>query len=98
QNDQHKTTVCAYSLRARERPTVSCPVTWAEVESCLTKDNPELLVFDAAQVLERAQKLGDLFEPVLELKQKLPKVEMAPSEVAKPSRTGSRSVRKRRSA
>jgi bifunctional non-homologous end joining protein LigD len=75
QNDQHKTTVCVYSLRAMERPTVSCPVTWAEAENCLKRQDPDLLVFDSEQVLERVKKHGDLFEPVLKLKQKLPKVE-----------------------
>ena len=72
QNDDHKTTICVYSLRARERPTVSTPVTWAEVENCLKKADPNLLVFDSAQVLERVKTHGDLFEPVLKLKQKLP--------------------------
>jgi bifunctional non-homologous end joining protein LigD len=72
QNDDHKTTVCVYSLRAKERPTVSTPVTWDEVESCLKKGDPNLLVFDAEQVLARAKKHGDLFDPVLKLKQKLP--------------------------
>jgi bifunctional non-homologous end joining protein LigD len=75
QNDDHKTTVCVYSLRAKERPTVSTPVKWDEVESCLKKGDPNLLVFDAEQVLERAKKHGDLFEPVLKLKQKLLAVE-----------------------
>src|SRR5579884_1634824 len=72
QNDDHKTTICVYSLRAKERPTVSTPVTWDEVEKALKKKDPKLLVFEAAQVVERSQKLGDLYEPVLELKQKLP--------------------------
>jgi bifunctional non-homologous end joining protein LigD len=72
QNDEHKTTVCAYSLRAKERPTVSTPVTWAEVETaCQTRD-ANLLAFEAGQVLARLEKLGDLFAPVLTLKQKLP--------------------------
>ncbi len=75
QNDDHKTTVCVYSLRAKERPTVSTPVTWQEVEGCLKKKDPGLLVFDSAQVLQRAEKLGDLFEPVLKKKQKLPGIE-----------------------
>jgi bifunctional non-homologous end joining protein LigD len=74
QNDDHKTTICVYSLRARERPTVSTPVTWEEVENCLARRDPKLLVFEAAQVLERVQKMGDLFEPVLTLKQKLPEL------------------------
>lgn len=72
QNDEHKTTIAVYSLRARERPTVSTPVTWEEVERTLRKKDPSLLVFEAPQVLERVDKLGDLFEPVLKLKQKLP--------------------------
>lgn len=100
QNDQHKTTVSVYSLRARDRPTVSCPVTWAEVEKCLTKEDPELLVFDSEQVLERVKKHGDLFEPVLKLKQRLPKVDMAASvdAEAKADRHSSRPVRRRRTA
>jgi bifunctional non-homologous end joining protein LigD len=74
QNDDYKTTVCVYSLRAKERPTVSTPVTWAEVENCLKKADPELLVFASDAALQRAQKMGDLFAPVLKLKQKLPKL------------------------
>ena len=72
QNDEYKTTVSVYSLRARVRPTVSTPVTWEEVERCFEARDPELLVFDSGQVLERMERLGDLFEPVLKLKQKLP--------------------------
>ena len=72
QNDDHKTTICVYSLRARERPTVSTPVEWGEVERCLEKQDPELLVFDSSDVLKRVEQKGDLFKPVLELKQKLP--------------------------
>ena len=72
QNDENKTTVNVYSLRARERPTVSTPVSWDEVGGCLEAEDPGLLVFDAGDVLERVERLGDLFEPVLELKQKLP--------------------------
>jgi bifunctional non-homologous end joining protein LigD len=73
QNDSHKTTVCAYSLRAKERPTVSMPVTWEEVDAVRKKKNPDLLVFEPSEVLERVEKRGDLFAPVLTLKQKLPK-------------------------
>ncbi|MGA2960047.1 MAG: non-homologous end-joining DNA ligase [Candidatus Korobacteraceae bacterium] len=72
QNDDHKTTVCVYSLRAKARPTVSAPVKWDEVERCLQKRDPELLVFDSGQVLSRSEKLGDLFAPILKLRQKLP--------------------------
>jgi bifunctional non-homologous end joining protein LigD len=74
QNDQHKTTICVYSLRAKQRPTVSTPVTWEEVARCLKKQDANLLVFESSQVLERAGKQGDLYEPVLELKQKLPAI------------------------
>ena len=74
QNDEHKTTISVYSLRAREHPTVSTPVKWDEVEQALKKKDATLLVFEAGQVLDRVQKMGDLFEPVLTLKQKLPKL------------------------
>nr|WP_218039623.1 non-homologous end-joining DNA ligase [Dendrosporobacter quercicolus] len=75
QNDDHKTTVCVYSLRARELPTVSTPVSWQEVEAALAKRDPDLLVFNAQQVLERVAADGDLFAPVLTVRQKLPKPE-----------------------
>lgn len=74
QNDASKTTVCAYSLRARERPTVSAPVTWQEVERGLHDDDPALLQFEAADVIERVRRLGDLFEPVRSLQQELPRL------------------------
>ncbi len=72
QNHPRKTTVAVYSMRARERPTVSTPVTWDEVERCAEKGDAELLVFEASEVIERVKKHGDLFGPVLELEQKLP--------------------------
>jgi bifunctional non-homologous end joining protein LigD len=71
QNDEHKTTVCVYSLRAKERPTVSTPVHWDEVSTALKKKDPRLLTFESDQVLERVKKRGDLFEPILKLKQKI---------------------------
>jgi bifunctional non-homologous end joining protein LigD len=74
QNDEHKTTISVYSLRARERPTVSTPVTWEEVERALKQRNAELLVFEAKDVLARVEKMGDLFEPVQILKQRLPQL------------------------
>jgi len=74
QNDEHKTTIAVYSLRAREHPTVSTPVKWEEVEHMLKRKDPGLLVFEADQVLKRVQKMGDLFESVLTLRQKLPKL------------------------
>ena len=72
QNDEHKTTVAVYSLRAREHPTVSTPVTWEDVERTVKKKDASLLVFEAAQVVSRVEKLGDLFAPVESLKQRLP--------------------------
>jgi len=74
QNDEHKTTVGVYSLRAREHPTVSTPVAWDEIERCLKKKDAGLLVFEAGDVLKRVNKIGDLFGPVLKLKQKLPRL------------------------
>ncbi len=74
QNDRHKTTVCAYSLRARERPTVSTPLTWNEVESAARSRDETALVFEAGDVIRRIAEQGDLFAPVLMLRQRLPKV------------------------
>jgi bifunctional non-homologous end joining protein LigD len=73
QNDEHKTTICVYSLRAKEEPTISTPVTWNEVENCLKNKNADLLKFRSDQTLARVEKRGDLFGPVENLKQKLPK-------------------------
>jgi bifunctional non-homologous end joining protein LigD len=74
QNDQHKTTIAVYSLRAREHPTVSTPISWDEVEQALKKKEPQRLVFEATDVLQRVEKMGDLFAPLLNLKQKLPQL------------------------
>jgi bifunctional non-homologous end joining protein LigD len=74
QNDDAKTTVNVYSLRAKDRPTVSTPVTWDEVRACLDSGDPSTLVFDSRQVLERVARDGDLFAPVLSLKQEIPKL------------------------
>ena len=73
QNDQHKTTICVYSLRAKEQPTVSTPVTWEEVEECARKKKAQLLVFRCEQTVARVEKMGDLFAPIETLKQKFPK-------------------------
>ncbi len=73
QNDEHKTTICVYSLRAKEEPTVSTPVSWGEVANCLKKKKVDLLKFRSDKVLARVEKLSDLFAPVEKLKQKLPK-------------------------
>jgi bifunctional non-homologous end joining protein LigD len=83
QNDEHKTTIGVYSLRAREHPTVSTPVGWEEVERALKKKDAGLLVFEASQVVSRFEKRGDLFEPVLELKQQLPNLKAAASAAPK---------------
>jgi bifunctional non-homologous end joining protein LigD len=74
QNHPTKTTVCVYSLRAKERPTVSTPLRWEEVEGALESRDPDALVFESDEVLERVEEHGDLFEPVLELRQRLPKL------------------------
>jgi bifunctional non-homologous end joining protein LigD len=74
QNHQRKTTIAVYSLRARERPTVSTPVTWDEVERALKKEDASTLVFEATDVLKRIDRHGDLFAPVLELQQELPEL------------------------
>ena len=70
QNDDKKTTVSAYSLRAKDHPTVSTPVTWKEVEAAVKKR--KALSFETTDVLRRVEKFGDLFAPVLTLQQKLP--------------------------
>jgi bifunctional non-homologous end joining protein LigD len=77
QNDQHKTTVSVYSLRAKEHPTVSTPVEWKEVERALKREDPDVLRFEAGDVLKRVDKQGDLFEPILKTRQKLPALKAA---------------------
>jgi bifunctional non-homologous end joining protein LigD len=72
QNDDSKTTVCVYSLRARPQPTVSTPVTWDEVQAVADSGNAEDLVFEAGDVLARVEAQGDLFAQLCELEQTLP--------------------------
>ena len=72
QNDEHKTTVSIYSLRARPRPTVSTPVTWDEIAEAGDSGDADHLVFEAPDVLARVEEHGDLFAPVLGLEQRLP--------------------------
>jgi bifunctional non-homologous end joining protein LigD len=72
QNHRSKTTIAVYSLRARERPTASTPVSWEEVEAAADSGDGKSLVFEAGAVLERIEQHGDLFSPVLELEQELP--------------------------
>ena len=73
QNDEHKTTVSVYSLRARERPTVSTPLRWEEVEAVTRSEDPDDLVFTSDDVLARVAEHGDLFAPVAVLEQPLPR-------------------------
>jgi bifunctional non-homologous end joining protein LigD len=73
QNDRSKTTVLAYSLRAKPHPFVATPLQWSEVKAALKKGDPASLFFEAGEVLKRVKKWGDLFADVLTLKQKLPK-------------------------
>ena len=72
QNDEHKTTVAAYSLRAKDRPTVSTPLEWEEVEEAAQQSDPAVLEFDSGEVLDRVAERGDLFAAVEELEQELP--------------------------
>jgi bifunctional non-homologous end joining protein LigD len=72
QNDRHKTTVCVYSLRAREQPTVSTPLEWDELEAACEAGDPDRLFFDHADVLRRVEDRGDLFAPLLSERQELP--------------------------
>jgi bifunctional non-homologous end joining protein LigD len=73
QNSETKTTVCVYSLRAKEKPFVSMPLEWAEVETCLKKKDASLTFFEAEEALKRVEERGDLFAPALVLKQNLKK-------------------------
>ena len=72
QNDEHKTTVSVYSLRAKERPTVSTPLGWEEVEACRSGGDPDLLRFEHDAVLARVAERGDLFADARSLTQSLP--------------------------
>lgn len=72
QNDAAKTMVCVYSLRAREKPFVSFPLAWEELETLARQGDPERFQRLAAAVLSRAENEGDLFGEVLTKRQKLP--------------------------
>ena len=74
QNADHKTTVGVYSLRAkRARPYVSMPVKWEELTTALKKANADLFEYEPEEALHRLKRVGDLFAPLLKLKQTLPK-------------------------
>ncbi len=104
QNDDHKTTVCVYSLRAKERPTVSTPVSWEEVEECWRQEDPDRLVFTHDRALSRAEEFGDLFEPVLTCRQNLPSIdslrgtEALAADVSRPVAGRSRTTQRFRAA
>ncbi|MHB8531827.1 MAG: DNA ligase D, partial [Solirubrobacteraceae bacterium] len=72
QNDRNKTTVCVYSLRARQRPTVSTPLGWEELQEAIERADTTLLTFEAPQVLARVADCGDQFASLLSLRQRLP--------------------------
>jgi bifunctional non-homologous end joining protein LigD len=72
QNHRTKTTVCAYSLRGRDRPTVSTPVTWEEVDQALRDGRDDDLRFELGALGDRIRDHGDLFEPVVTNRQQLP--------------------------
>jgi bifunctional non-homologous end joining protein LigD len=74
QNHRRKTTIAVYSLRARERPTVSTPLAWEEVERALSRRDADSLAFEARQVLHRVERDGDLFAAALSLRQELPEL------------------------
>jgi bifunctional non-homologous end joining protein LigD len=65
QNNSSKTTVAVYSLRARPEPTVSAPVTWQEIDRCVKSADPGKLKFTTGDVLQRVDKMGDLFAPLV---------------------------------
>jgi bifunctional non-homologous end joining protein LigD len=73
QNDEHKTTVTVYSVRARERPTVSAPVSWDEVQRCLQDADPDILTFTTDEVLARVAADGDLMATLLSTQHELPR-------------------------
>lgn len=98
QNAWHKTTVAVYSVRAkRERPFVSMPLQWAEVETALKSGKHDKLYFEPDQALARVKQVGDLFQPVLQFTQHLPmallrewNIDATISDIAKPVRSRSR--------
>ncbi len=74
QNDPSKTMVCVYSLRAREKPIISFPLAWKELENLPGRGDPEKLEIMHSEAVSRAEKKGDLFQEVIVKKQKLPYV------------------------
>jgi len=77
QNTAHKSTVCVFSLRARERPTVAVPLDWSEVAEAVERRRTTAFRFEAKEVLREVEERAALFEPVRKLKQRLPDLEDA---------------------
>jgi bifunctional non-homologous end joining protein LigD len=73
QNHPTKTTASVYSLRARERPTVSTPLVWDELETAIDNRDRDSLVFEPDEVLRRVEKWGDLFAEARTIRQTLPR-------------------------
>jgi bifunctional non-homologous end joining protein LigD len=72
QNAAHKSTVCVYSMRAKkERPFISMPIPWEDIERSLARNDPGVFEVEPDEAVRRCQASGDLFAPVLDLKQKL---------------------------
>jgi bifunctional non-homologous end joining protein LigD len=74
QNSSHKSTVCPFSLRARERPTVAIPLSWDEVRGALAREDPDSLRVEADAALEQLDERAELFRPLLEHSQPLPEL------------------------
>src|SRR5690242_14726021 len=73
QNTDYKTTVSVYSLRAKtHRPYVSVPIEWDELSAALASKDAEALFFTPEEAIKRAEKVGDLFKPVLKKVQGFP--------------------------
>ena len=72
QNDASKTMICAYSLRAREKPFVSIPLEWKELENLSVQGDAGKLQVVHSEALRRVERTGDLFQEVLVKEQKLP--------------------------
>jgi bifunctional non-homologous end joining protein LigD len=73
QNADFKTTAGVYSLRAKKsRPFVSAPVQWEELDAAMKDGDADSLFFGMDETIDRLERLGDLFKPVLTIKQNLP--------------------------
>jgi bifunctional non-homologous end joining protein LigD len=72
QNDASKTMICVYSLRAREKPLVSFPLEWGELEKLVRQGDPEKFQITHSEAVRRTEEKGDLFREVLVKEQRLP--------------------------